>query len=172
MVANLEFDHGRETEAPIGPDAMAAAIADLLVHRGVLDAAALDRARSVAHESGKRLDAVLVQLGLVKERVLAETQAALLGVPLITAESFPQKPLFADRLKAKFLRKANAVPLSLEGDKLLVAMADPFDEFTLQAIASAVGRPAAVAVAVPLEVEEALDRLYPELDPAEQEALA
>src|SRR6201996_2821540 len=172
MVANLEFDHVGEAEVPAGPDAMAAAVADLLVRRGLLEANALDRARSVAHESGKRLDAVLVQLGLVKERVLAETQAALLGVPLITAESFPQKPLFADRLKAKFLRKANAVPLSLEGDKLLVAMADPFDEFTLQAIASAVGRPAAVAVAVPLEVEEALDRLYPELDPAEQEALA
>jgi len=172
MVANLEFDHGRETEVPAGPGAMAAAIADLLVHRGLLDAAALDRARHVAQESGKRLDAVLVQLGLVKERVLAETQAALLGVPLITAESFPQKPLFADRLKAKFLRKANAVPLSIEGDKLLVAMADPFDEFTREAIASAVGRAVAIAVAVPLEVEEALDRLYPELDPAEQEALA
>jgi general secretion pathway protein E len=172
MVANLEFDPVREAEVPAGPDAMAAAIADLLVHRGTLDAAALDRARNVAHESGKRLDAVLVQLGLVKERVLAEAQAELLGVPLITADSFPQKPLFADRLKAKFLRKANAVPLSIEGDRLLVAMADPFDEFTRQAISAATGRPVAVAVAVPLEVEEALDRLYPELDPAEQEALA
>jgi general secretion pathway protein E len=172
MVANLEFDHVREAEVPSGPDAMTAAVADLLVGRGLLEANALDRARNVAQESGKRLDAVLVQLGLVKERVLAEAEAAYLGVPLITAESFPQKPMFADRLKAKFLRKANAVPLSIEGDRLLVAMADPFDEFTVQAIASAVGRPVAVAVAVPLEVEEALDRLYPELDPAEQEALA
>src|SRR5579859_7018882 len=100
MVANLEFDHGAETEIPAGPDAMAAAVADLLVERGVLDSAALDRARHVAQESGKRIDAVLVQLGLVKERVLAEAQAALLGVPLITAESFPQKPMFADLLKA------------------------------------------------------------------------
>jgi len=172
MVANLEFDHVRDAEVPSGPDAMAAATADLLVRRGLLEAAALDRARNVAQESGKRLDAVLVQLGLVKERVLAETQAELLGVPLVTAERFPQKPMFADRLKAKFLRKANAVPLSIEGDRLLVAMADPFDDFTLQAIAAATGRPVSVAVAVPLEVEEALDRLYPELDPAEQEALA
>src|ERR1700735_3787341 len=176
MVANLEFDHGpeidRALEVPAGADAMAAAVADLLVERGILDTAALDRARHVALESGKRLDAILVQLGLVKERVLAETQAALLGVPVITAESFPQKPLFADRLKAKFLRKANAVPLSIEGDRLLVAMADPFDEFTREAIAAAVGRPVSIAVAVPLEVEEALDRLYPELDPAQQDALA
>src|SRR5215469_10238650 len=172
MVAHLEFDRVRETEVPAGPDAMAAATAELLVHRGVLEQAALDRARHVAQESGKRLDAALVQLGLVKERVVAETQAELLGVPLVTAERFPPKPLFADRLKAKFLRKANAVPLAIEGDRLLVAMADPFDEFTLQAVAAAVGRPVAIAVAVPLEVEEALDQLYPELDPAEQEALA
>jgi general secretion pathway protein E len=176
MVANLEFDHGpdddRGPEIAAGPDAMAAAVADLLVERGLLDSAALDRARHVAQESGKRLDGVLVQLGLVKERVLAETQAHLLGVPLVTAERFPQTPLFADRLKAKFLRKANAVPLAIENDRLLVAMADPFDEFTVQAITVAVGRAVSIAVAVPLEVEEALDRLYPELDPAEQDALA
>src|SRR5260370_19412603 len=123
MVANLEFDHGPEgdrgLEIVAGPDAMASAVADLLVERGVLDAAALDRARHVAHESGKRLDGVLVQLGLVKERVLAEAQAELLNVPLVTAERFPQVPLFADRLKAKFLRKAYAVPLAIEGDRPL-----------------------------------------------------
>src|SRR5690242_3959576 len=100
MVANLEFDHVREAEVPSGPDAMAAAVADILVERGALETPALERARHVAQESGKRLDGVLVQLGLVKERVLAETEAAFLGVPLIGAESFPQKPLFADRLKA------------------------------------------------------------------------
>ena len=172
MVANLDFDPGPEPEITGGPDAMAAAIADMLLRQGVLDAGALDRARRVAAESGKRLDGVLVQLGMVKERGLAEAQAALLGIPLVGPERFPEKPLFGDRLKPKFLRKANAVPLAIEHDHLVVAMADPFDTFTRDVIAAATGRQVAIAVGVPIEIEEALDRLYPEIDPADLDASA
>jgi general secretion pathway protein E len=46
-------------------------------------------------------------------------------------------------------------------------MADPLDDFTREAISAALGRPVAVAVAVPIELEAAFDRLYAE---PEQEA--
>ena len=42
-------------------------------------------------------------------------------------------------------------------------MADPLDIFTRNAIAAAIGRPVTVAVAVPIELEAALERLYAEL---------
>ena len=42
-------------------------------------------------------------------------------------------------------------------------MADPLDVFARHAIAVAIGRPVAVAVAVPIELEAALERLYAEL---------
>ena len=41
-------------------------------------------------------------------------------------------------------------------------MADPLDVFTRNAVAAAIGRPVAVAVAVPIELEAAIDRLYSE----------
>ncbi len=41
-------------------------------------------------------------------------------------------------------------------------MADPLDVFTRNAVAAALGRPVAVAVAVPIELEAAFDRLYSE----------
>ena len=41
-------------------------------------------------------------------------------------------------------------------------MVDPLDVFTRNAVAAALGRPVAVAVAVPIELEAALDRLYSE----------
>src|SRR5206468_4572719 len=44
------------------------------------------------------------------------------------------------------------------------AMADPLDGFCRDAIAAALGRPVAVAVAVPIELEAAFERLYAEPD--------
>jgi general secretion pathway protein E len=50
-------------------------------------------------------------------------------------------------------------------------MADPFDDFTRRSIEVAVGRTVSIAVAVPIELEAALDRLYPELDGSGSDAL-
>jgi general secretion pathway protein E len=166
MVASLELHDAPEVHTGT-PDAMASMVADGLLRQGLLDGNALERARRVSAESGQRLDTVLVQLGLVKERGLAEAQAALLNIPLATRARFPDAPLFADRLKAKFLRKARAIPLAVEDGRLTLAVADPFDSFTPTAIGAAVGLDVDIEVAVPIEIEAALDRLYPQSDAVE-----
>jgi general secretion pathway protein E len=134
-----------------------------LVDSGAIDRRTLDRARRVANETGGRLDQVLTQLGLMSDRRLAETLAQLIAAPMVTASDYPEVPLFQDRLKPKFLRRARALPIAVNGDRATVAMADPLDLFTRDAIAAALGRAVAVAVAVPVELEAALDRLYTEL---------
>jgi general secretion pathway protein E len=140
-----------------------AALADLLERQGQCDARTLDRARRVAIESGQRLDLVLIQLGLVTERGLAEAYAGLLGMRIATPERYPvDEPLLPDRLTARFLRNARAMPVAIEHDQLIVAAADPLDPFTPSAIAAATGRPVVLEVAVPIEIEAAFDRLYRE----------
>src|SRR5579862_4077187 len=144
------------SEPPRSPPADAgdavAMLADLLVERGQVDARTIDRARRVAAESGQRLDAVLIQLGLVGERSLAECFAALLGIAVASADRFPEEPLLPERLKPKFLRRARAVPVAVERGRLVVAMADPLDTFAIQAVAMATGQKIAVEVAVPIEL--------------------
>ena len=51
------------------------ALGDILLRQGHCDQQTLDRARRVAAESDQRLDAVLIQLGLVSERGLADAYA-------------------------------------------------------------------------------------------------
>ena len=131
-----------------------------LIDAGVIDQRTLDRARRVAGETGGRFDRVLTQLGLVSEKGLAEALARLLDAPLIGALDYPETPLFADRLKPKFLRKARALPIAATAEGAVLAMSDPLDEFAREAAAAALGRPVTVAVAVPIELEAAFDRLY------------
>src|SRR5215470_3240014 len=145
------------------PGDLVAKLGVSLVDSGTLDRRTLDRARRVAVETGARLDQVLTQLGLVSDRGLAEALAQLIAAPLVGAADYPEAPLFHDRLKPKFLRRVRAMPIAASDDRATLAMADPLDAFTRDAISAALGRPVAVAVAVPIELEAALERLYAEL---------
>jgi general secretion pathway protein E len=137
-------------------------LSDILLARGALDNRTLERARRVAADTGGRLDRVLTQLGMVSERDLAEALAELVGSVLISPADYPEAPLFVDRLKPKFLHKARALPIADTPDNVILAMADPLDGFVSGSIAAALGRPVAIAVAVPIEFEAAFNRLYPE----------
>ena len=143
-----------------------AALQTLLIAQGLADEKMLERAARVAAESGRRLDHVLTQLGIVSEKDLARSLGVLLGAPITEPDRYPRAPLFPERLRSKFLRKAHAVPIALEHDKLVVAMSYPLDGFTARAIAAAVRLPVVTEVAIPVELEAALDRLYPEVDAA------
>jgi len=54
------------------------------------------------------------------------------------------------------------LPIAASDDRATLAMADPLDVFTRNAVSAALGRPVGVAVAVPIELEAAFDRLYAE----------
>lgn len=148
------------------------ALARLLVEQGQCDARTIDRGRRVAAETGQRLDGVLMHLGLVTERGLAQAYAALLGLPLADPGHYPAEPLLPERLGARFLRQARALPVACRDEALTIAVADPLDAFTPAAIAAATGLSVRLEVALPIELEAALDRLYPQLEAEEGAAAA
>jgi general secretion pathway protein E len=139
-----------------------AALGQLLIQQGQLDAVSLERGLRLANESGGRLDTVLAQLGLVSERALAEATAKLLGLQLAKPNDYPQAALLPDRLRLKFLRKSRAIPISLDEQAIVIAMADPLDRFTISSVGIAAGRDVDIRVAVPIDLEAAFDRLYGE----------
>ena len=143
-------------------------LAGILVRAGQCDGQTIERGRRVAAESGQRLDLVLIQLGLVTERGLAEAYARLLEVPIAGPARFPETPLFPERLTPRFLRTARAVPLAVEDNQLVLGVADALDDFTPTAVAAATGLPVRLEIAVPIELEAAFGRLYPEGETAEQ----
>jgi general secretion pathway protein E len=146
-------------------------LGELLINRGVIDRRSLVRAERVATDTGGRLDRVLTQLGIVSERDLAQAMAELFRAPLAGLADYPATPLFVDRLRPKFLRKAQALPISADDAGCTVAVADPFNNFTRHSVEAALGIPVSIAVAVPIELEAALNRLYPEFEEGAGDAL-
>ncbi len=137
-------------------------LAAFLLDQGQCDARGIERARRVAEDSGQRLDVVLIQLGLLTETDLAAAFSKLLGISVATASRYPEVPLFPERLTARFLRQARALPLALMEGTLTLAAADPLDDFLAASVAAATGCAVRMEVAVPIELDAALDRLYPD----------
>jgi general secretion pathway protein E len=151
------------TPAPDSPDDTVTRLMDILLQSGQCDARALERSRRMAEETGQRPDMVLLQLGLVAERGLAEAYATLLDLKVTGADGYPSaQPLLTDVLPARFLRHAKALPLAMTGDTVVVAVTDPLNRFNPAAIAAAAGRAVRLEVAVPIELDAALKRLYPD----------
>jgi general secretion pathway protein E len=135
-------------------------VAEILVHRGKLDARGAERAAALSRAEAQPVDAVLARLGLVSEADMTAALAEHLGRPLARAADFPRAPVLADRIGAAFLREHRVLPLADAPEALTVAMADPRDGFALSALGLLVGKPVQPWVAAPSEIEAAIDRLY------------
>ena len=126
---------------------------------GTLPAAAAERVRRLAAQSGQRGDKVAVRLGLIAERDLAAIYAAVTGLPVVRPEELPAAPLPEAPLTLRFLRHARALPFRSGPQGLDVAFADPLDAQAVRAIAFATGRPVRPHPAVPADLDAALGRL-------------
>ena len=135
-------------------------IGEILIERGKLDAATLERALRLQQESGEKLGALLVTLGVVAQRDVADALSAQLALPLVDAASYPEFPILEERVSTRFLRETRVLPLREDDTEVALAMADPTDDYTIGAFEMVTGRTVRPMVAIPSELEAALERLY------------
>jgi general secretion pathway protein E len=128
-----------------------------LIDRGKLRSTEFQHARRLALEEGMRLSVMLIRLGLVSERDIAEAFSALLDLPLWVASEYDSGALNG-QVSLRFLKESRAMPVLEEEDAVVLAMADPSDSYVQDAIALAYGKLIRLRVALPSEIEAALER--------------
>ncbi len=134
-----------------------------LVAQGRLSRADYDRVCLLQAEAPEPLDGLLLRLGLVAERDLAQAWGALLNLPLARIEDYPTLPLLEDKtVSAQFLRQQRVLPLREEPEGLVVAMADPTNQAALRGLAWASGKTIRPWVGLVSDINAAYERLYGE----------
>ena len=141
---------------------MTEALAEILISQGRLSEADLTRARRLQEQAGGPLDVALVRMGAVSERHAAEALAEALQLGVAKADDYPESPVRESELSGPFLRQSAVIPLREEDGCLVVAMADPGDTFTRQALRFATGLDPVPVVGLRSDIESAFDRLYGE----------
>ena len=150
---------GSDRSALSGP-ATDDAVIELLTSRGKLDDGGVQRAKRLQSGGGEHLHSLLVKLGVVSEGDVAAALAQVLALPLVTPQDFPDQPLLDGVLSSKFLKDSRILPIADGGDAIVLAMADPLDDFAVRAVAIATGKPVERRIATPAEIEKAQERLY------------
>ena len=118
--------------------------------------AALTQARDGA---AVRLGQLLVDAGAVSERDLAGTLAGQYSLETVDLREVTPEPAATGLMPESTARALTAIPLSVEGDTVTVAVASPA-ETTLSALRAAVGRPLVIRVAARSDVVRTIDNTY------------
>ncbi|MBC2714691.1 MAG: type II secretion system ATPase GspE [Desulfobacteraceae bacterium] len=78
----------------------------------------------------------------------------------ISSNDYPSEPVVLDNLSAKFMKQSKFVPISVNENTLQIAMADPEDFWTIDALKLGVGLDIEVVAGNEDDIFEVVERLY------------
>ncbi|MBT9560595.1 MAG: type II secretion system protein GspE, partial [Myxococcales bacterium] len=102
-----------------------ARLGELLIARGALDTASVERLLNRQRDEHRRLGELILEEGLVGEGALREALAEQHGLGSVDLSVSPPAPNALSLVPIDVIRRCEAVPLAVEGQTLYVAMVDP-----------------------------------------------
>ena len=133
-----------------------------LVNTGKLDPDNIERAcrLQLEQDQWEPIGSILVKLGLVSERDVAQSLSTQLELPLVERQHFPDELPIDDQISHKFLKQNRTLILEEEDDCLSVVMADPQDRYVLDALALFTGKKVSPLIGIASEIDQAIEQRY------------
>lgn len=134
-------------------------LGDLLVEAGLITEAQLQEALQ-QKAPGQKLGDALLQRGYITEQQLIEVLEFQLGIPHVSLYRYPIDPKLTNLVPKEFAKRNMVMPLKAEGDRLLVAMADPMDFFVIDDLRLSTGFHIETAIASKDDILRAINKYY------------
>ncbi|HXF82302.1 MAG TPA: ATPase, T2SS/T4P/T4SS family [bacterium] len=135
-------------------------IGDILVEGGVITPEQLQEALARQRRTRERLGRVLVELGAATEVQIAQALAHQLDLRFVSLAGQRLDPAAVRLVPEGLARKRRIVPVALEGESLIIAIADPLDVFAVDDVAIATRRPVKPVIALESDIAAAIERAY------------
>jgi type II secretory ATPase GspE/PulE/Tfp pilus assembly ATPase PilB-like protein len=120
-------------------------VADILLSQQLLTAEQVVRLQNAAPDG--RIDQLALDSGLVDEARLVDTLAEFLCLPTVDLRQITVDREAAAMLPAREIARRQILPYGFQAEKLLVAVADPFDHESLDELRLLARRPLKIALA-------------------------
>jgi type IV pilus assembly protein PilB len=134
-------------------------LGDLLVEAGLITEAQLEEALK-EKAPGQKLGDALLQRGYITEQQLIEVLEFQLGIPHVSLYRYPIDPKVTNLIPKEFAKRHMVMPLKIEGERLLVAMADPMDFFVIDDLRLSTGFHIETAIASKDDILRAINKYY------------
>jgi len=128
--------------------------------RGLLRDAQQQRLLSLREDGGVSEIGAIRQLGILGDAELAAAVSEFREIPLAADEEFEFVDLDSHAVSLKFLKVSAICPVAERDGAVTVAVADPADEFSTQALARAFGKPVTLRIGSYSQIEKMLERFY------------
>lgn len=136
-------------------------LGELLLNEGLIDSDALKHGIEKQAQTGERLGAALVSLGLLSEKDLLRILSSQISVPYILSHQYPETPPQMERRPSvKFLKQYRVVPVERKDGVLLVAAADPLDPYPREALRTSTGLVIESVLGSEKDIMEAIEAHY------------
>ncbi len=135
-------------------------IGQKLLEARLIDENALQKAALQQKTGGGSVTANLVKIGAISEEGLLDFLSKLYNVPAIDLKGFEPDPSLTRLIPGDVATKFMALPVSRNGRRLVVAMANPSNIFAIDDIKFITGYDVEPHVASEASVKKALDRAY------------
>jgi type IV pilus assembly protein PilB len=132
----------------------------LLLARGLLSEDQLQEAMETAQQRGRSLGRVLIELGFVTEAGLVAILAEQLGLEFIDLADATLDSSAIALVPEATARRHSCIPVRIEDDKLILAMADPANVVAVDDIRALTKRDVRTMVATKVDVQGAINRYY------------
>jgi type IV pilus assembly protein PilB len=142
-------------------------LGDLLIQQGLVTAEQVDQARQEQGKSGRRLGEILVGMRAVSPRDLVNALAYKFDMPVSDLSSERPDPVALALIPQDVARENLALPVSLVGNTLHVAVAEPSAELRLL-LAQTSGRDVVLMLAPVADVRRTIDSCYRALGAVDQ----
>ncbi|MCQ2744413.1 MAG: GspE/PulE family protein [bacterium] len=113
---------------------------DMLVSVGWLTQAQLDECKRDASKSNLPLNAIFKSRGYLSSEQMVSYLKKKYNCDVVTKANIVSEPAILKMLPDDFMEKKRVVIMSMEGDKLGVAMVNPDDKYTIREISLSTGR--------------------------------
>jgi general secretion pathway protein E len=134
-----------------------------LQERNKLSASELKKAERIQKTSlAESLPQLLVKLGLCSELDVADAFVESGHFEKVTPDQYPLEMQLPETVSLRFLKNYHIIGLKHTNDAMTVAMMDPEDQFTINGLRLATGKPIIAKVGLLSEIDAALDVQYGE----------
>jgi len=129
-----------------------------LLSQGIVSTADIERVYRLRNEMRVSLCSAIRKSSTVSSHLLARAVAEYYGLPLVRDEEWANSGTDHAALSNAFLRENRVVPLAETSEGVVLAMEDPSDTATINAVRLALGRPVIVRVAAAEDIQAAIER--------------
>lgn len=135
-------------------------IESLLLETGKVTPADLKAAFDKQSLSGKRIEEILVEEGIITEKELLQIMEIYLGIKHVELEKIAIDQEVAKSVSEALANKYNLIPIGMDKDKIVVAMYNPLNLFAIDDVKFATGFEVEPVIASKEDIKKAIDKLY------------